>query len=431
MDKNDSQTSTSPIPKSEVRRSFALGVFNGAAFQLAESLIDPPLVLTWFVNQLTTSNLLVGMVAPLGDAGWFLPQIFISARVQRMRYKKPSYTLAAVIRVLAWILLTVTVWFVDDPTLLLISFFSTYLLARLAGGLGGLGFFDVMAKTIPARRRGSFFAWRQFLGGILGLGGGLLVKGILNHPSFPFPRDHALLFGLYCAVMTPALLAFIVVREPPGAFVKERVTVREQFRRAGQILRENLAYRRHLGARMTLALAGIALPFYGIYARNVLGAPESMVGLYISGRIGAQLLLNLPWGRLSDRYGNRLVMRLLTLGNGITVLLALALISLVGLFNLQGAWLPYLALLLFILDGAVRPAQVLSGSNFLLELVPEDERPLYLGLSNTLMGIVTLISGLGGLLVDTLGFSGLFLVSLILCLIAYVLASSLPEPRGR
>jgi hypothetical protein len=44
------------LPKREVRRSFALGVFNGAAFEFAERLIDPPLILTWFVSQSTTTT---------------------------------------------------------------------------------------------------------------------------------------------------------------------------------------------------------------------------------------------------------------------------------------------------------------------------------------------------------------------------------------
>lgn len=61
------------ISEAEVRRSFALNVVNGAAFNFAEKLIDPPLVLAWFVSQLTSSNLLIGLVAPLGDAGWLLP----------------------------------------------------------------------------------------------------------------------------------------------------------------------------------------------------------------------------------------------------------------------------------------------------------------------------------------------------------------------
>lgn len=417
------------IPRREARRAFALGIFNGALFRLAEALIDPPLVLTWFVSQLTTSNLLIGLVAPLGNAGWFLPQVFVSARIQRMARKMPSYTLMTVIRTVVWILLAATVWLVNDARLLLVGFFVLYTVARIAAGLAGLGFFDVIAKTIPARRRGSFFAWRHLLGGVLGLGAGWIVKTALNHPALPFPRGNALLFALYCAVMVPAMAAFILIREPPGAAMAEPVTVGEQLRRAGQIMRQDRTYRRYMAARLALGLAGIALPFYGIYAKNVLGAPEGMVGVYVATRVGSQLLFNLPWGRLSDRRGNQLVMRLVNLGNGITALLALALVSLVGFLQPHGAWLPYLALPLFFLDGATRSAQMLTGSNFLLELVPETERPLYLGLSSTLVGVVVLVSGLGGLVVDTLGFAGLFSVSLGLCLAGYVLATALPEPR--
>jgi hypothetical protein len=73
----------------------------------------------------------------------------------------------------------------------------------------------------------------------------------------------------------------------------------------------------------------------------------------------------------------------------------------------------------------------MTGSNFLLELVPGDERPLYLGLSNTLMGIIVLLSGLGGLVVDVFNFTGLFVLSLALCLGAYALATGLPEPRDQ
>ena len=69
------------LPEREVKRSFILNVVNGTLFEFAERLIDPPLVLTWFVSQLTTSNLLIGLVAPLGQAGWYLPQIFVSTRI--------------------------------------------------------------------------------------------------------------------------------------------------------------------------------------------------------------------------------------------------------------------------------------------------------------------------------------------------------------
>jgi MFS family permease len=417
------------LPRREIRRSFALGVFNGAAFEFAERLIDPPLILTWFVSQLTSSNLLIGLVSPLGPAGWLLPQVFVSARVQRVPYKMPSYILAAAIRTVCWLLLAAAVWLLDDPRLLLISFFALYTIARLSAGLGGLAFFDVVAKTIPARRRGSFFAWRQVLGGILGLGAGWIVTLVLSHPALDFPHGHAVLIVLYCAMILFGMIAFIMIREPPGAAVASWSSSQHLWR-AGQLLREDRVFRRYMAVRMAVGLAGIALPFYGIYAKNVLGAPEEMVGIYIAVRAGAQLLFNLPWGRLSDRYGNRLAMKVFNLGNGLTALLALALVGLVGLLHLQGTWLPWLVIPLFFLDGAVRPAQMLVGSNFLIELAPEAERPLYLGLSNTLMGVTVLLSGLGGLVVDLGGFTGLFLLTLGLYLSAYGWTVGLPEPRG-
>jgi hypothetical protein len=417
------------VPKREAQRSFALNVFNGALFNFAARLIDPPLVLTWFVGQLTPSNLLVGLVAPWGQACWLLPQVFVSTWIQRMERKMPGYSVAAAIRILVWLLLAVAVWFVDAPAFLLLSFFVLYGIAWAVAGLAGLSFFDVLAKTIPTRRRGSLFAWRQFLGGLLGLGAGWLVRVVLNHPSFPFPRGHAFLFLLYGIAITPAMGAFVAIREPPGEALVESVSLGRQLRRMTRVLRRDQVYRRYMGARLALGLAGIALPFYGVYAKRVLGAPDGMVGIYVVTRVAAQLLFNLPWGWLSDRRGNKIVMRLMSVGTGLAALIGMALVIIVGAGRSQGAWLPYLVLPLFVLDGAVLPAKVLSGSNFLLELVSESERPLYLGLSNTLMGVAVLISGLGGLVVDLLGFLGLFASVVGLCLGAYVLSTGLPETR--
>jgi MFS family permease len=417
------------IPQREVRRSFTLGVFNGAAFEFAERLIDPPLILTWFVNQLTSSNLLIGMVAPLGTACWLLPQIFVSARIQRMPVKMPSYFVASAVRITAWLSLVAALWFLRDPRFLLVSFFVLYALARLGGGLGGLAFFDVVAKTIPARRRGSFFAWRQLAGGLLSLGAGAIAALLLDHPGLPFPHGHAMLFLLYCAVIVPALGAFIAIHEPAGTAIATPVTPFQQVRRALRLLPQDPVFRRFTLIRWATGLAGIGLPFYGIYARNALGAPAAMVGVYIAVRAAAQLLFNLPWGRLSDDRGNRLVLQLSVMGSGLTASLALILVLLTGSFRLQGGWLPYLVVPLFFLDGALRPTQTLVGSNFLIEFVPEEERPLYLGFGNTLYGVVVLLSGLGGLVVDLMGFTGLFTLTIVLYGLAYVWTLGLPEPR--
>jgi len=423
---------TETLPEQEIRRSFALNVANGALFNFAERLIDPPVILPRFVSNYTSSNLLIGLAGPLGTAGWLLPQIFVSTRVQRMPLKKPAYIFAAIVRTFAWLALSATVWvIVDSPALVLASFFGLYGLARLVSGIAGLSFFDITAKTVPARRRGSMFSLRQFIGGILGLGAGWIVSTVLNLPNVSPQRGHAILFSAYCVVMIPALAAFIMVREPPGAIVPKPVNLQGQLRRAGGFLRQDVSYRRYLLTRLSLGLAGMALPFYAVFAKEVLSAPARMGGLYVTTSVGAQMLANLLWGRLSDRLGNRLVMRLHSVGKGLSLALALILLSLTSRdgLSLQVAYWPYLALPLYAIEGAVRPAEMLTGSNFLLELAPTEERPLYLGLSNTLMGVVVLLSGFGGIVVDISGYGGIYVLSLALCLAGYLLATGLPEPR--
>ena len=279
---------TAPLQGSETRRNFVLCVLNGALFEVAKGLIDPALVLsTWFVGRLTESNLLIGLVAPLGVAGWALPQVFFSARIQRMQRKMPVYTTSAVIRVIVWTLLAVMVWLINAPALLLPAFFIIYAIAQLAAGPAGLTFFDVVAKTIPARRRGRLFAMRLFIGGVMGLGSSWVVIQVLGHPALPFPRDIALLVALYSVLLIPSFATFMAVREPPTAVTKEAVALKEQLRRGGRLLRENRIYQRYLAVRVMLALTGIALPFYSVYAKNVLGAEAAMAGIYTATSTGA------------------------------------------------------------------------------------------------------------------------------------------------
>jgi len=413
----------------DLRRNYAIGVYNGAAFQFAEAMIDAPVVLTWFVSQLTTSNLLIGLVVPLGRALWSLPQMFVSPPIQRLKYKLPAYGLVSGVRMLMWLLLAAVVWSAPPPEVLLVAFFILYGVARLASAPAGLTFMDIVGKTIPAHRRGRFFAWRQLVGGAAGLAGGWLVKAILDSPTFAFPRGHALLFMLYGVVLATGNGAFLFVKEPASKISATPSTLREQFRRGWSFLAQDLTYRRYVLAQMLLQLAGIALPFYAVYAKSVLNAPEGMVGIYVFVRVGALLFSNLIWGPLSDRRGNRLVMMTLCAGQVLTQALALCLVILLGIWQPTGNWMPYLAFPLFFMSGALQPAQIIVGGNFLMELVSEAERALYLGLFNTLLGVVILVSGLGGIVVDHLGFAGVFGLAMGFGLLAYVLTARLPEPR--
>lgn len=142
-----------------LKRNFSLGVLNGAIFNLFSALLDPSLVLSWFVSQLTTSNFLIGLIVPIQQVGWFLPQLLVSSYLQRRQRKLPFYAYMAGVRVAMWGLITLAVFLVEDAAVLRAVFFILLTAYSLGDGLAGISFVDIVAKAIPPTRRGAFFGF--------------------------------------------------------------------------------------------------------------------------------------------------------------------------------------------------------------------------------------------------------------------------------
>lgn len=174
----------------------------------------------------------------------------------------------------------------------------------------------------------------------------------------------------------------------------ERVSVSSQIQRARRLPRQNHAYSRFLGARLLMVVADMAVPFYVVFARESLSAPPGLVGVYLLMTTFSALLTNLWAGRVSDLYGNR------------RLLLAACLVGLVapGLALLFSWWRgpALLFAVVFALSGAYSTASWMAHTNFLLEIAPAGDRPIYVGTANTLVGTAILASSGGGALVDWL-----------------------------
>ena len=412
-----------------MHRNFWLGVVSGVGYNLFQAVANTGLVLTWFVSELTQSNLLISLLVPIEQGGWYFPQLLLSGYLQRQRRSLPVYWATAVIRVGSVGVLALCVFLLNDPTALLIAFYLTFLANSLAAGVAGLPFLDVVAKTIPPTRRGSYFSWRRLIGDSLGLAGGWLVKIVLSPESgLTFPDNFALLFFLGFLGTIVLVGAFSLIIEPPAENVNpQRVSLGQQLRRAARLPLQNRSYGRLLGLRLAIIAANYALPFYTVYARRVLNAPEDMVGTYLIGSTLAGVLSNLLWGRIGDQRGNRLLMRFVALTAMLTPALALII-----------AYLPENSLdkvlfftLVFVLYGAHQTAVFIGGGNYLLELAPASQRAMYIGFTNTIIGVAVFTSPLGGAVVDWLGFEPLFFFALICSLVAIFLSLGLEEPREK
>ena len=413
-----------------LRRNFTLGVLNGAFFNLSSALLDPSLVLSWFVSQLTTSNFLIGLIVPIQNGGWFLPQLVVSSYLQRRQRKLPFYAYMAGVRVTIWGLMTLAVFLIEDPAVLLVVFFLLLTAYSLGDGLGGLSFVDIVAKTIPPTQRGAFFGWRNFLGGLLALGGSLLVKYILDERrGLAFPDNYAILFLLSFFTLGLALGSFTLMVEPLEPVNEERITLGRQLRRAWDLPRGDKNYRRFLTMRLLLIAAEIATPFYIIYAKQALSVSVSMVGVYLMGTTLASFASNLLWGRISDRRGNKLLIALTNLLGLFIPLTALSIVPLTNLWPGLRELAPGLFALVFVLSGCSKSGAMIGNMNFLLEIAPADNRPLYVGFTNTILGIALLAASVGGLIVDLVGFTVLFSLALAFYALALLLTLRLQEPR--
>lgn len=420
----------SAAARRHLRRNFSLGVVNGTLFILATSLHEPSLVLTWLASQLTSSNFLIGLVVPIIQGGWFLPQLLVSGYLQGRERKLPLYVAMSVPRALCWTSMALALFLIADRAVLLVLFFTLLTVYSLADGLAGLSFMDIIAKAIPPTRRGAFFGWRRFLGGILALGGSFLVKYVLDERrGLAFPHNFGVLFFLSALTMSVAMICFGLFVEPVEPMPNRSVDLLSQVKRALHLPRRDANYGRFLVVRFLATVAGMAAPFYIVYAKRVLGVSAGMVGVYLIWATLAGIASTLVGGRMSDQRGNKELVLWGSLVGLATPLAALLVPLLLSGQSLVAAQAPYAFTAVFVLSSIFQMGLNIGYDNYLLEIAPAGDRPLYIGLANTVTGLTMLASAVGGLIVDLAGLAVLFWVAAAFQAGALLLAGRLREPR--
>jgi hypothetical protein len=280
---------------------------------------------------------------------------------------------------------------------------------------------EIVGKTIPPRRRGQFFALRFGLGGLVSIGASALVRYLLDaRGPLPAPYNFGLLAVLYAIIGSIGLLAYNGVDEPPDLVTHAPAPVAAQFRRALTFLREHAAYRRYLVMQSLLLVSAASTPFFAVFVQRRLGGPPEMVGVYLALTMASNLAANIVFGRLSFMRGNRSVLRIAAIAgmamSGIVVALAL----LAKPLGISGLAASYVLLPVFLLSGVRGTGIGVSSNSLLLDITPPAERSLYIGFTNTVLGVVILASGLGGLVVSFLGYEVLFVTTLLTHSLAFL-----------
>jgi hypothetical protein len=403
------------------RRNFWFGVLNGTFYITSETLTEPTLVLASFVSRLTDSPLWIGMIVPLRDGSWFLPQLWVSSFLQSEPRKLPYYRRMALVRALPWLAMTVVVLTVRDPLWTLIIFFICFSITAVAAGLSGLPFLEIVGKTIPSERRGEFFALRLATGGLAGVGASFFVRWMLDEKNlYTFPANFGVLFGTALALACASWLVFAWIVEPDDQNIKPPVSLIDQLRRAIQIIKNDPRYRRFIYLRSSLIIGGAATPFFAVYVQRTLDGSLSMIGVYLAVYVITNLITNFTLARISGKIGYQRVTEIAGVAGLAMTLIVLTLILIASPLNLRGT-IPSLWLIpVFILSGIRESTQGVAGQSLLLEIAPLSERTLYLGFTNTLLGIILLSTGLSGIVVQSFGLLTLLTIAILAHIVALI-----------
>ena len=416
---SENPETTSPSTSPNYRWNFVAFLVDATCFGVAFSFVSPNSVLPAFVRQFTDSAPVIGLVTTVLNGCWLLPQL-VSGRLINDKLRKKPYMLAGLGgRVLFWVV-ALALWagLARYPTAMLILFFTSFGLFAASDGFTSVAWFDILARAIPLERRGRLMGFSHVASGLGGIGVGVLVGLILGSSNLPFPANYALIFTLAGVAFVPSVVALALIREP----LTGRMSAETENRtRTGWLtpLLDDPIFRRLMLCRILVGLMTLAVPFYVIHAADELHLSGSVIGSFVVAQTLAKMVAGGFFGLTSERWGPRYVIRI-----GSAAAIAGPLFALV-VHLVNGGWVVRAYPFVYVTLGVVESAWMLGFFNYLMEVAPDDTRPIYIGLSNTIMGVLTLAPAVGGWLLEVTSYAVLFGVTVVLVALGFVLALSL------
>lgn len=384
---------------------------------------EPASVLTLFVKALGGSNFLIGLMPSLRFFGWLAPQFLAAARMQRLSRFVPVTQALEFVRAFLYLAIAgfALAYGVSNPQLMLGIFLVLFMITRVTAGSSSVARNEIIARMVSSRERAHVVSLRRLSGGIAGFLAGFLIRYVLDERVTSFPRNYAILIGTsgVSFAIAIAILSFIV--EPETSIEPKEVGALQQLKRAPELLRGDRRFMLFVVMRGASTGLSLAAPFYILYAVDVLVAPASMAGVYISVRTLARVVSNMFWGWQCRQRGSLWILRVsFVLGIGCPLIVIL-LSSLQPMLWPGGvpSFLMWAFGAVFLLQGLADSAYGIGNVAYLFDIAPGEERPTYYGLANTMLGPVHFLPALGGAMLDRVGFVPLFAVALGMIVLAY------------
>ena len=273
----------------------------------------------------------------------------------------------------------------------------------LARGLCSVAHKDVIGKTIPKTRRGRLNGLSAAVSGGLAL----LVGVLLLVPGTASDGDATFYGGLVAAAGCAWLFAaslFASVREEAGATDGGDNALREAVERL-QLLRTDRAFARFVTVRALFLVSALSAPYYVVLANDAAGADALSLGLFIIAGGLASALSAPVWGRMADASSKTVMLRAALIASALGV--AVVAWTLLAPERLDSPWVYAAA---FLVLGIAHSGVRLGRKTYIIDMAGGDKRTDYVAVSNSVIGVILLATGLIGALASVISPAGVILV---------------------
>ncbi len=378
--------------------------------KIADGLIDPKLVLAWLLAHLGAPSLFVGLLVPIREAGALLPQLFTAPRVQAMARRKWAWVAGSVGQGVsaAGIVLTALTLSGATAGAVICALLAVLAVSR---SVCSVSYSDILGKTVGSSRRGSATGLASSLGaGAVVIFALVLMTGLLDRAALVLVA-----ITLSSLLFLAAGLIFSTLWEEPAPGQAGSAALGQL-----KLLREDAQLRRFIWARGLLTATALAPPYIVLLGAQAGQGTFDRLGALVLASSIASLLSSWVWGRMADRSSRRVLM--LSALAGAAALSAAVLLDLAGASGTVWA-LPLVLFVLMIAYHGVRQGR----SIYLVDMAPRDRRAAYTAVSNTVIGVLLLGSGLFGALASLAGANVTLMIFAAMSLAAFGVTKGLHE----
>ena len=388
--------------------------FSLSLTKLGDGLVDPKLVLAWLVTYLGAGPAFVGLLVPLREAGALLPQLVTAVKLRQYAVRKWWWVAGSVVQGLMVLVMAFSAFLFTGALAgwVIVSAVAVFALAR---SICSVSYKDVLGKTVDKNIRGLVTGTASSIAA-----GGVLIFGLALW--FDWLTEPTLIIGallLATVLWLVAAINFSRLEEAPSETAS--LSGQQAFSLYLTYLKEDRELLKFIVTRGLLTATAVVPPFLLLLYQASGGSVVNQLGSLVIASSFATFVSGRVWGQLSDR-STPAVLALAGLAAGV-VLLITASLAMSPIF--QSVW--FLPLVLFVVMVAYQGVRI-ARSIHLVNLATEETRAAYTALSNTIIGLVLLGTGLFGVLAELIGVREVVVVLAVMSLVGGIFASRLAKP---